>query len=258
MQILRIGSKGPEVEKWQSFLLGVGIYSGEVDGVFGSITREATQAFQRRHALLEDGVAGNRTLGEAMRLGFAMAEETFDPLDELESPLKPAFAPCTGADRKRLFGAYEFTSKPTESNREAILIAEAWTRENLVTIEIPQLAGVRGAAAMGRATFHRKVVPKVQELFSRWEAAGLLGLILSWDGAFVPRFIRGSRSVLSSHAHGSAFDINANWNALSAVPARLGAKGCLRQLVPTANALGFYWGGHFSRPDGMHFEVAQL
>jgi hypothetical protein len=39
----------------------------------------------------------------------------------------------------------------------------------------------------------------------------------------------------------------------------LGARGCLRELVEIANGLGFYWGGHFSgRPDGMHFELAEL
>ncbi|MBP0575977.1 M15 family metallopeptidase [Mycobacterium tuberculosis] len=39
----------------------------------------------------------------------------------------------------------------------------------------------------------------------------------------------------------------------------MGAKGCVRELVPIANRFGFYWGGHFStRADGMHFEVAKL
>ena len=29
-------------------------------------------------------------------------------------------------------------------------------------------------------------------------------------------------------------------------------------MVPFAHDYGFYWGGHFSRHDGMHFEVARL
>jgi hypothetical protein len=28
--------------------------------------------------------------------------------------------------------------------------------------------------------------------------------------------------------------------------------------VPLAHEHGFYWGGHFSVRDGMHFEVAQV
>jgi len=31
----------------------------------------------------------------------------------------------------------------------------------------------------------------------------------------------------------------------------------VRELVASANELGFFWGGHFSQPkDGMHFEFA--
>jgi hypothetical protein len=30
------------------------------------------------------------------------------------------------------------------------------------------------------------------------------------------------------------------------------------ELVPIAHRHGFYWGGHFSQRDGMHFEVAQV
>ena len=35
-------------------------------------------------------------------------------------------------------------------------------------------------------------------------------------------------------------------------------KGCVRELVPIAHDHGFYWGGHFTRQDGMHFELARL
>jgi hypothetical protein len=28
--------------------------------------------------------------------------------------------------------------------------------------------------------------------------------------------------------------------------------------VPVAHKFGFYWGGHFSRRDGMHFEIAKV
>ena len=39
---------------------------------------------------------------------------------------------------------------------------------------------------------------------------------------------------------------------------RTNHKGSVRQLVPIANELGFYWGGHFNRRDGMHFEMARI
>ena len=61
--------------------------------------------------------------------------------------------------------------------------------------------------------------------------------------------------MLSNHAFGTAFDINVQWNPLEALPGRT---GCVFELVPMAHRHGFYWGGHFSRRDGMHFEVARV
>jgi len=87
----------------------------------------------------------------------------------------------------------------------------------------------------------------------------LLSKIFTWDGSFVPRFQRGSTTKLSNHAFGSAFDINAAFNPLGALPPLIEQKGSVRELVEIANANGFYWGGHFdSRKDGMHFEIAKL
>jgi hypothetical protein len=64
---------------------------------------------------------------------------------------------------------------------------------------------------------------------------------------------------LSNHAYGSAFDINYAWNRLGQVPALVGEKGAVRELVTLAHKHGFYWGGHFNeRLDGMHFEVAKI
>jgi hypothetical protein len=35
-----------------------------------------------------------------------------------------------------------------------------------------------------------------------------------------------------------------------------GRREGLHELVPIAHKWGFWWGGHFTTPDGMHFEVA--
>lgn len=258
MQTLRLGSKGDDVEKWQHFLRGIELYLGEVNGTFDEETKLATQAFQRQHGLLDDGIAGNRTLGEAMRVGFSVIEDDVGSEDSVEWPPPPGFPTLGQAGREAAFGRYAFEPRPIPGNPEAIHILGAWQQDNIVKVTIPQLGKVQGAPAGGQVFFHRLVAERVRLLFQRWEEAGLLPLILSYGGSFVPRFIRGSRSVLSAHSHGSAFDINVAWNGFGVIPPRVGARGSVRKLVPIANEVGFYWGGHFKKRDGMHFELARL
>src|SRR5262245_39523849 len=119
MQTLRLGSKGEAVEKWQYFLRGIDLYFGEVNGDFDESTKQATQEFQRRHALADDGIAGNRTIGEAMRVGFAVIEDDTGGEDSVEWPPPPSFAPLGQAGREALFGHYAYEPRPVPGNPEA-------------------------------------------------------------------------------------------------------------------------------------------
>ena len=58
----RLGSSGSEVRKIQQTLKQLGYYSGTVDGIYGSRTRAAVQAFQRNCGITADGIAGPTTL----------------------------------------------------------------------------------------------------------------------------------------------------------------------------------------------------
>ncbi|MFZ6012341.1 MAG: M15 family metallopeptidase [Bacteroidota bacterium] len=167
----------------------------------------------------------------------------------------------TQADKERIFGRFEY--EPTTG--DDIRILGTWVNDNIVNIRIPQLDGkIFGgrpfAAGQGSIRFHRLAQNKLVQLWAAWERAGLLDRILSFQGGFVPRFIRGTAGrnprPLSNHAWGTAFDINAPQNGFGAEPALLGATGCVRELVEIANQHGFFWGGHFRRKDGMHFEIA--
>lgn len=248
--VLKIGSRGNAVTSWQSFLDDLGLLADPPDGSFGQSTHLATIAFQQAHGIGADGEVGPTTLTAAMEAGF---------LGIGFFPAKPAFgALTTTAKRRALFGKIAFVPAPTASNPEAIRITNKWT-ENLVWVDVPELAQVPGAPADCKVRFHKLAVEPLQAMFRDWEAKGLLRRLLSFDGGYAPRLQRGSKTVLSAHAFGSAIDLNAEWNKLSKSPAPLGAKGSLLELVQIANAHGFYWGGHFSsRKDGMHFELAQL
>jgi hypothetical protein len=258
MQAIRLGSRGAAVRRWQFFLLGQGFYDGKVDGDFGPKTHQATVAFQAKYGLAADGIVGNRSYGQAMLLGFGAVRNDDSGKDGPNYPAAPAFSPLTSnRDRQALFGYYDFVPAPRQGDPDAIQVLGDWETQYIQWVNVPQLAGFRNAKRNGDIQFHRLAAPQLVKLWKAWEDADLLDRILSFEGSYVPRFVRGSRTNLSNHAFGSAFDINMRWNRLGAVPALLREQGCVRELVEIANEHGFYWGGHFrDRPDGMHFEVA--
>ncbi|AWL98759.2 M15 family metallopeptidase [Bradyrhizobium amphicarpaeae] len=258
LRALRLGSQGPLVKAWQSFLQGQHFDPGGLDGEFGDKTQAATSAFQAANGLTSDGVAGRQTIIKAMQLGFELIEEPASDMTGSNFPPRPDFPPLENtAARQAVFGAFNFVADPRPDNRENIRILGTWERDNIVSVPIPQLRKALGAQAPASMRFHKLAAGQLKALWEDWERANLLDRILSYDGSFVPRFIRGSTTQLSNHAFGSAFDINADENPLGARPVLVGHRGSVRELVSIANRHGFYWGGHFgSRPDGMHFEIA--
>jgi peptidoglycan hydrolase-like protein with peptidoglycan-binding domain len=255
---LRLGSQGDLVRAWQSFLTGQGFDPGGLDGVFGDKSVAATQAFQRKSGLTPDGVAGRQTILSAMALGFELIDEPAPDTSGSNFPPRPDFAPLVStAARQAVFGRFDFVAEPTSGNRENIRILGSWLHDNIFLVPIPQLRRALGPDAPAGMQFHRAAAEQLKGLWAEWEEANLLSRILSFDGSFAPRFIRGSRTNLSNHAFGSAFDINAEQNRLGTRPPLVGQHGSVRELVPIANKWGFYWGGHFGgRQDGMHFEIA--
>jgi hypothetical protein len=249
---IEVGSSGADVMRWQQFLVGQGA-AITADGVFGPRTLAATKAFQRLAGIEATGVLDAPTSGVARARGFgAEADATY--------PQRPSFMPLvTNIDRARVFGQFSFVPAPSPGNAEGIRITDDWVPRNIVTVVIPQISFLQGGPHDGRVQCHRLVAERARELFARWEHEGLLPHLRTWAGSWVPRFVRGSRASLSNHAFGSAFDVNAAWNGLGAAPAATGAIGSVRELVPVANELGWWWGGHnTTRPDGMHFEIARL
>lgn len=175
-------------------------------------------------------------------------------MDKNYYPAKPEFKALTSAGRERLFGKFRYQA--TQGGN--IKILGNWTAENIVKVKIPQLIGVYGAPKDGVIYWHKLGVEQIKGFFQAVEDAGLLHLIISWAGSYNARFIRGSSTSLSNHSWATAFDINAPENWLGQQPAAIGKKGSLLQLVEIAHQFGFYWGGHFQRLDGMHFELAVL
>jgi len=267
--MIHLNSFGPEVETWQNFLVGQGLFHGHVGGLFDKATQNATISFQRLQNVLTDGKVGDETYGVAKRLGFITEANDDDSRTGPNWPPRPeSLSPLTDDNaRQAIFGKFQYEPAGIKNDPEAIVITDTWERDNIISIAIPQLGGIRGSGS-AKIQFHKKAVDQLLALFKAWEDADLIPLILSWGGSYAPRFIRGSRVRLSNHAYASAFDINVAWNYMGTRPALVGCQGSVRELVPIANELGFFWGGHYGfnktgqqtggRPDGMHFEIAKI
>jgi hypothetical protein len=253
MNILELNSKGKEVKKWQLFLIGNGYTKVTADGDFGPITEKATKDFQKQNGLTPDGKVGNYTLKIAIEKGFALFDMVIPVKSSSASfPVKPNFNPLATSQMKRIFGSFDYTAKSDGS----INMHGHWEKENIISIEIPQLTSLPPYFPK-KIKVHQRAAQQFINLFNAWEKAGLLPNIISYSGCYNPRLVRGGTD-LSRHSWGTAFDINAEWNGLNVIPPKRGEKGSVLDLVKIANDHGFYWGGHFPRLDGMHFEIAQL
>ena len=254
MKVLRLNSTGPVVKRWQQFLRGRGLLV-DTTGTFDAATDKATRKFQGMYNLTVDGVVGNQTLTKAGELGFELVDYVAEP--DSGYPPAPGFGSLTPAVAQAKFGPLQFVASPTTSNPEKITITNGFDTNRLQRLTVPQLVGIPGAPASGKVLVHQLAATAFAGLWAAWQAAGYLNLVLSYDGTYDPRFVRGSaaKQTLSNHAFGVAFDINVAWNPFGAEPASRGTKGCLYDLVPIANQHRFFWGGHYkTRRDGMHFE----
>ncbi len=258
IRALKEGLEGPDVKKWQFFLVGQGFTEVIADGKFGTKTVEATRKFQLKNGMNPDGVAGTFTLSKAGSMGFEIVKNPVDGNHEgIHWPPKPEFKSFSQSEYRNRFGDFSWKWKPEPNPGREIIVDAAWEKENIETIDTPLFKNLPPWKS-GSMRVHKKVAQQFRQLFAQWENAGLTNLILSYDGGYNPRMIRGSESNLSSHSYGIAFDINAQFNGLGVIPPKAGEKGSVRPLVEIAQGNGFYWGGHFSRFDGMHFEVARI
>jgi hypothetical protein len=98
---------------------------------------------------------------------------------------------------------------------------------------------------------HKFLVKPLSIAFGLIISRGLVDEVKSWDGCFN---IRNKRGALSSsiHSWALAIDLNAAWN-------RFGQKPTMsKELVACFKEAGFDWGGDWSKPDGMHFQLSYL
>lgn len=284
-KLSRDGNNVPvEVQRWQFFLhrQGLGSVAGTIDGRFGQNSFNATVAYQASRGASPTGAVDDATLSAAQADGYTiLPDDHYDRIQGDDWPAPPPHLHSPGnASRNAALRCFTFTQRPesNRSSREEIVIGAScdgsqpdWEAANIARFAITGLEHVRMFPGFVRA--HRAVGARMQAMVAEWAEADLLHLLLTYEGGYTPRYIRGKSGLataghgpinstepvsLSNHAFGSAFDFNASKNPLNARPKGVTEAGSVRELVPIAVRHGFYWGGWFSRRDGMHFEFADF
>lgn len=118
--------------------------------------------------------------------------------------------------------------------------SNGWVSRQITTAEVPIL---------GRVRCHRRIIPALRGALSEIRSRGLSQHIHRGDygGCHAARFTP-STLKLSRHSWGIALDLNVSSNPF-------GSRGRMdRQVVAVFSKWGFGWGGHWLRPDPMHFE----
>lgn len=150
-----------------------------------------------------------------------------------------------GSASSRAFGSFWYSSNPDGT----ISPDPAWVRASIRTRVVPIL---------GSVTCHRLMFGQLVGALREIRRAGLAGEIDVRDfhrggGCYVPRRqMWDASSPVSMHAWGLAIDLNVRTNPYGARPRQN------PQLVAIFERWGFAWGGRWSPPDGMHFQLAAL
>lgn len=97
---------------------------------------------------------------------------------------------------------------------------------------------------------NKDMVAPLTAAFQNLIKTGFVKELKTWDGCFCIRKKRGA-STLSLHSFGVAIDVNAAWNGFGAKPTLSAG------FVKCFTDAGFTWGGTWSKPDGMHFQLSK-
>lgn len=95
---------------------------------------------------------------------------------------------------------------------------------------------------------NRDMIQPLTAAFQNLTQRGYASEIKTWDGCFNIRKKRGG-STMSLHSWAVAIDLNAASNAFGSKPTLSAG------FVKCFTDAGFDWGGNWSKPDGMHFQL---
>jgi hypothetical protein len=141
----------------------------------------------------------------------------------------------TAIDCRKKFG------EPTVSFESTQM--ELWDVPNDINLAIPTIPN--------KIYCNKLMKAPLEKAFRNIIEKAITQQLKTWDGCFNVRKKRGQQT-MSIHSWGLALDINATWNAFGAKPSMS------KELVSCFTNSGFDWGGTWSKPDGMHFQLKSI
>lgn len=149
----------------------------------------------------------------------------------------------TGTSAQKAIGSFTFTVNPDGTINQD----KKWVNSHLETAKMPIIGTVR---------CHKLMLPQLEAALNDLQAQGL-GHLMKPEQAgrcYQPRFVEKDpvNHALSKHAWGLAIDLNVYDNPEGSKP-KMDPK-----VVAIFEKWGFRWGGRWTKPDGMHFELAAV
>jgi hypothetical protein len=184
------------------------------------------------------------TAKDAKVADVTKALEAAVPGVKFESMLPPSGRSFfTGTSAQKAIGSFSFTVNPDGTINQD----KKWVAEHLETARMPIIGTVR---------CHKLMIPQLEAAIKDLQAQGL-GHLLNPSQAgrcYQPRFVEKDpvNHALSKHAWGLAIDLNVYDNPEGSKP-KMDPR-----VVSTFEKWGFRWGGRWTKPDGMHFELAAV
>lgn len=184
------------------------------------------------------------TARDANVADITKALEAALPGVKFESMLPPSGRSFfTGTSAQKAIGSFSFTVNPDGSINQD----RKWVNEHLQTARMPIIGTVR---------CHKLMIPQLEAALADLQAQGLGHLIKPEQAGrcFQPRFVERDpvNHALSKHAWGLAIDLNVYDNPEGSTP-KMDSR-----VVAIFEKWGFRWGGRWTKPDGMHFELAAV
>lgn len=250
--VLKKGSVGPQVVTLQQRLRELGLYSGKIDGDFGTATRKAVIAFQNSHNLKPDGEVGPDTL-TALQLvlptsagGGVLSANSLGDLVGIPAGINPGLTRALQSTMIEVLGVpgslTENCSPLTNAHIKALVVTQSVGPFSVTGLK-PAVEGV--------ARVFAKVQLEKPELHAHVRTPGMLCC----------RRVRRKPGQtpsknFSNHSWGTAIDLQFG-PRLDNVGDGLTQLGLL-QLAPFFNDELFYWGAGFqsTAEDAMHFEAS--